>query len=159
MARVTLTGFSKLLLNLKKDISKRELDDIVAPALETFRGNLLFRIHNDGESSNGAEIGEPPIAESRTGVYEKYYGRKRRKKGRQVAKKDLEMTGELRRSVKHGTRNRNQAIYIEGNRNQIIAGAQEEQTKKDIYEPSRLELDEFTEIITEELTNRILSNF
>lgn len=174
MARVTLTGFSKLLMNLKKDISKRELDDMIAPALETFRGSLEPRIHNDGRASDGSLIGRPPVAKERTGVYEKYYGRKRRdgvrkkKKGGKgelvgggyrIDKKDLEFTGELRSSVTFGTRNRNQAVYIEGSRNQIIAAAQEKQTKKDIYEPSRLELEEIEEIIIKELEFRILSNF
>lgn len=62
-------------------------------ALKSFEGEVKSRIHNQGRDSSGLSIGQ---------YQSEYWKAKRRAAGRQIGYVDLEMTGELRRSLTTG---------------------------------------------------------
>lgn len=74
--------------------SLREINITVAAAKDA-EGLIKQRIFNEGKAASGRMLGK---------YKSKSWKEKRKKKGRQVAYRDFEYTGDLRRSIKTGTR-------------------------------------------------------
>lgn len=110
-------------------------------ALSSVQGMMLQRIHNDGKASDNSLLGD----------YSAQYAKFRKLHGRQTGKKDLELFGGLRRSVKLGVSGKNNVLGFDNDNARLIAGYQEGQVKKKIYTLSDQEDKERVEAYTREL--------
>jgi len=111
-------------------------------ALSSVIGLYLQRIHNKGEASDGSPIG----------IYESLgHIKKRQELGRQISKKDLELHGNLRRSVKIGVSEGKNVIGFDVDLSRLIAEGQEKQTGKVIYDLQNGEQAEMDEAYAREL--------
>lgn len=95
-----------------------DFSDAMFGALNSGAGLMKRRIFNLGEDAEG----------NRLGTYRKQYAKKRVKQGRQIAYKDLEVEGALRRSIETvKVDNAKVVIAIVNPQTALIAGYQEEQ--------------------------------
>lgn len=113
----------------KMERCRQEVD---RTALERVRGEMLFRIHNEGKASGGDLIGPYRSAQ---------YIKRRLLKGLRVDTKDLQFEGNLLRSLVVDTTPDNvPALGFNARIYKIIARAQEDQVQKTIYTPSEGEI-------------------
>lgn len=95
-----------------------DFSDALFSALNAGMGKMKFRIFNKGMDADGNGLG----------AYTKQYGKRRDKAGRQIAYKDLEMEGSLRRSIEMARVDSKQVmIAITNEETALIAGYQEQQ--------------------------------
>lgn len=107
------------------DICRDMGDDVEIPALKTFEGEYKQRIFNDGGATSGS------IGRYRSASYRK----KRRAAGRQIAYKDLSFYGDLLRNIQVGKHKQKNVVGFVNDKSRLIAGYQEKQTSKLIFEP------------------------
>ena len=133
-------------------IGRLDFKEADEAALQFLLGAILYRIHNEGKASDESLLGE----------YTEEYKKVRRKLGRQVNYKDLELTGHLRRSAVVVVEDKLRGLAFS---NQFAADKsrwQEEQTRKTIWHPTKGELDEAAKIYIEvgsETINNAIKGF
>lgn len=98
-------------------------------ALKTVEGLMKVRIHNRGQSTEAGLIGR----------YRSRWRQVRLNAGLQVAYKDLEFTGDLKRNVTVGVSDGENVLGFRNTKARLIAQGQEQQTKKEIYTPTERE--------------------
>lgn len=139
MSAITdLGNLSKCLVNAK--------GRIIVPALNLTLGDFLFRIFNEGKDANGGQIG----------TYRSSWKKVREDNGRQTGYKDLEFSGELRRSIVVGeTSEGDAAIGFRFGKQALIAEGQELQTGKEIFKLSETEKKQLSDAISNQLQKEI----
>ncbi len=131
------------------DITTTILDgvsDYEIAALSSLQGLFLQRIHNDRKTTSGMSLGQYRSIQ---------YKKKRVDAGRQVDEKDLELYGNLRRSVKIGMSGGNNVMGFDNDMSRLIASGQENQIKEEVYTPSDSELQEMNDAYFRELDFRL----
>lgn len=113
-------------------------------AANRLQGQITYRIHNSAQATDGRSLGPYKSAQ---------YARKRKRAGRQTRVKDLEFTGELRRSFVVGTVGGNVAIGFDNDTAALIADGQQNQIGVEIWPPSEREIADAVEIIVQEILN------
>lgn len=99
---MTPQEFVQNVQNLSANIDA-ELERVEISTLKTLEGDMKRRIHNDGEDSFGKSMGG----------YSKAWAIVRKEQGRQIAKKDLQFTGDLFERVVVGkSENQNVLGYL-----------------------------------------------
>lgn len=135
MARVTLREFGRKLDKLNRCVNNNDWK--IVP-LKLAEGLMKRRVFNDGKATDGSLVGSPAVAQApRRGVYSQSHGRRRRTRGRQIGKKDLFLEGDLSRSLTVGTSRGEPVMGLSNARARLIAEAQQNQTKKDIFRTSK----------------------
>lgn len=115
-------------------------------ALQVMQAEMTFRIFNDGKAADGSDIGT---------YRSDSHKRIRRNRGRQTSYKDLELDGDLRRSIVRGTSSGQNVIGFTDDKNRTIAEHQETpaQTGKVIFTPTDQEIENsltvYAEVINE----------
>lgn len=79
-------------LRLLRRILRKNISEIEIPALKALKGQMDRRIFRDGRTSTGVSMGP----------YYSAWRKVRARAGYQTARKDLEFTGDLRRSIQVG---------------------------------------------------------
>lgn len=124
---------------LKKVVNNRfKYTTIAAKDAE---GILKQRVFSKAQAADGSSLG---------GYKSKAHIKKRKSKGNQTSKKDLEFTGDLRRSITTaGRKNNSEAVLGFDNKDKFeIAEHQETYLKKDIFTLSTKEIAGITERAT-----------
>ena len=129
---ITPEELSIKLQNFAKCIGKDT--SILIPPLEGARAEMLYRIHNEGKATDGTLIGVPKVAAPpHIGAYSQRHGRRRAKRGRQNKIKDLQLEGDLIRSVTTGETGGVPSVGFDTSEQREIAEHQEAQTEKRIW--------------------------
>lgn len=93
-------------------------------------GRMKLRIFSDAQDANNNSIGD---------YKSKSWIKKRKETGRQIAKVDLEYTGQLRNSIQVVQDSKETVLAIINDEDFLKAKGQEERRNKIIFEPSREE--------------------
>lgn len=129
-------------------ITSTALNDIDERAqissLSRLEGEIKQRIFNRGEAADGTAIGNYRSRQ--------HIGR-RQSTGRQTAYKDLELSGELRRSIQIGKSGGKNSLGFTTDRSRLIAEAQQTplQTGKIIFAASEREIELTTQSYVDEI--------
>ena len=142
MADISLQGFEEILNSAADILSGEKLKEIQFPALKLAEGSISLRIFNEGKASDNKLIGKYNSAS-----YKKY----RKSRRRQTGYKDLELDGDLRRSLTVGTNKKDFVFGFATDRARLIGGYQESQTNKEIFNPTADEINQ----INKQLINSI----
>ena len=142
MADITLQGFEEILNNAADILSGEKLKEIQFPALKLAEGSISLRIFNEGKASDDKLIGKYNSV-----GYKKY----RKSRRRQTKYKDLELEGDLRRSLTVGTNKKDFVFGFATDKARLIGGYQESQTNKEIFNPTADEIKQ----INKQLINSI----
>jgi hypothetical protein len=143
------------------EMAKR-MPNLATEAIQSYlpeiQANLLNRIFNDNLGANGGSFG---------GYKSKQYKEYRLSIGRQVTRKDLQLTGQFKNSIIIN----NDALSIEFSKSNLsykrknktynsipldIAKGQETQIKKLIFEPSKEEIESAKDAVTANFRDLIL---
>lgn len=121
---------------------ERSDDRAEVAALKRLEGEMKVRIHSQGAAADGSRIGP---------YRDPYYRAKRAEAGRQVAFKDLEFFGDLRRGYGTGQTTNGNALGFFQDRTRLIAEGQQRQTGKVIFSPSDTERENMMDVYQETL--------
>ncbi len=138
----------------------RKIDPTVAAA-SFAQKELGLRIFTKGRATEGDMIGR--YKKGKDGK-RSYYMKKRLTAGRQVSYKDLEFTGDLRKSITFGSTGKTQtewksAVFFDNDKSPLIAEGQEKQTGKSIFEYSDKEIDAIYENADQYLHDQLVKIF
>ena len=111
---------------------RRNAGRVQLSAMKRAEGELKLRVFTNGEAADGSKLG-PYKSEQ--------HKRKRAQRGRQTANKDLNLEGDLFRSVITGEQNGKAVLGIATNKQRLIAEGQEDQIGKRIFALSDDEVD------------------
>lgn len=103
---------------------ERRAANIQLVAMKRGEAEMKLRIFDEGRSTNGASLGN---------YRSESHKRKRVRRGRQIASKDLELEGDLRRSITTGQQDGKAVLGITTNRQRIIAEGQERQIGREVF--------------------------
>lgn len=124
---------------------KKHAADAAIPGLKLVQGQILQRIHNRGEATNGSKIGD----------YLSSWRDVRLAAGYQVSYVDLQWEGDLFRSVVVGTSNGVPVLGFSSDRERYKAVRHELFRKKSIWKPSKKERQALNKAYGRELGNRL----
>lgn len=131
------------------ELLEREVPNAEVSALFTLQGELMTRIFNEGKDSQDKKIGNYKLGA---------YKNKRQKKGYQVAKVDLQFKGDLFGSIAVGQLNGVNVLGFNSSKEAKIAGYNEERYSKQIFAPTKTEIEncnkEFTLYLQEKLKEK-----
>lgn len=113
---------------LAADAKNMDFSEALIGGTNATRGKLSFRVFNKGSDSFNMPFGK--YTGQKVGRFTPYEY-KRVKRGRQIAKKDLEFEGDLRRSIRVVKRQKNSVICVITNKETARIGRyQEEQLSR-----------------------------
>jgi len=117
------------------------------------------RIFNDGLGSDNNLITNKKVAQilAEDGIYSKGYSRKRKNRGKQIKKVDLEFDGDLRRSIQVGTYRKNIAVGYVSEEEAKIMEYNEDYRKKAIAGPSVSEIKQVKDRITSYIAKEVIN--
>jgi hypothetical protein len=126
---MTVEELQKLLLGFTSRLNSANQKLLLLGAKD-LEGRMKLRIFSDAQDANNNSIGD---------YKSKSWIKKRKETGRQIAKVDLEYTGQLRNSIQVVQDSNETVIAIINNEDYLKAKGQEQRRNKVIFEPSREE--------------------
>lgn len=117
------------LSKIVKDLDE-SLDSCSIPALKDIEQGMKRRIHNRGNATDGSPIGQ----------YSPSYANKRRQRGRQTSRVDLEFEGDMRRDLTVGVTGSEPTLGFKNDFENLKARSHEDRYKTEIYTPSESEI-------------------
>lgn len=140
---MTVEELQKLLVSFVSRLNSSK-DKLLLLGAKDLEGRMKLRIFSDAQDANNNSIGD---------YKSKSWIKKRKETGRQIAKVDLEYTGQLRNSIQVVQDSKETVLAIINDEDYLKAKGQEERRNKVIFEPSQEE-----ELAVQEYINDLIQD-
>ena len=150
MAEIKITDVVINIREAEKCFAGQNKRDIQFPVLKLQEGNSKARIFNEGKASDNTSLGAYKNAR---------YKAFRQSIGRQTGYKDLEVFGDLRRNFTVGTNGDDIVLGFATDKARLIAVGQEQQTGKEIWKPTKEEINDIKKAAVKRIRECLRKSF